>query len=1231
MIVKASGSGASGRSTLLRYMTEEGLAPEIEGEGPRDLFTREKEAVPRLDAELCLGRDDAPVRSEDVVHLIVSLSPKEFEALGDNEAERRDALRALGRAAVRVLGDERGTGELRFAGVIHRNTPNPHVHLAIARDGERSRLVHLPHSFWQRSANPEENGFRSRLAARLEELTSVPGRVSLEIPGRGLVARDVVAREGATRDELTVGRWLAAEAAAAADPTAVGPSKLWGLRRAVRALDAATSEKGDLPLAAALARPDLRSMLDREQVTGGAATFEHRERLVSERRERLEAASLALGASERADLELDHARYVYFRIASNGERLRYGAGELPTSLRDQTRLAEAESFRAAELSDPRTSEERDEILQASYAASLAGSSTDASVIVGKHRKHVDRVRGEMLDAQRVAEALRPAAIEAQAVFGRELRGSIGDDARLELENQAAERGDANALAFLDLGRDGPRTDDAASRLLAWKELSEATLRTARDRLESFDRDRHTRRVDVDGRHWSLAVLDRDQERQARESKYLNGRLSVFERHALEREGRDDPVSRTLRALVRPRGAAVDRQLGLPGLVGNVLDRVAALRSRPAKLEVPVLERVRAVREELRTIERARPVVERALADERRELERDVSESERFLRVVDASVERMREASPDRVVAPAFEPYEIRRLERDAARSRDVSLFERAVTLADTIAETPAVAHSRALARELDARVAVEAALERLDRHDRYRDSVPVEVDGTTARLRQVAPALMRPEWSVRIPAARSAAERLLATEVRFDLHVSTKALRRLVFTSTGERALEQRVRAGLDEIRDRHSREFDGATRVLEAAVAHRELTACRASSETKAIYSIDELHRLQVYGAGGANEPLRAFVSAEVRAAIVEKRWERNETYRGGKEREHSRGEVARAEGEPTSQGDEVARSVAVARDVAPASVEREAASPPPRSPGEDLTRGQLLALAKVLGPVVDIGVRRPNGKMREFSLGVAELDRRIGYFRHENAHGADVFIRPHESTGVVLMDDVSREKLGDLKRAGVQPAAVVESSPGNFQAWVRVARQPVEPAVASAVARDLAETHGADMRGVAWNHYGRCPGFTNRKPTRMTERGAPFAKLHEAGDRVADRGPELVLKAETRLSAPAPLPDRALPSPDCERGRSDRDADPKASYERLASRVSPEVARDASRVDFRVAVGLTREGRDRSWIREAIERGSPGLDERRKSESYVDRTIDRAADFLARFRERGPERNRS
>ena len=227
--------------------------------------------------------------------------------------------------------------------------------------------------------------------------------------------------------------------------------------------------------------------------------------------------------------------------------------------------------------------------------------------------------------------------------------------------------------------------------------------------------------------------------------------------------------------------------------------------------------------------------------------------------------------------------------------------------------------------------------------------------------------------------------------------------------------------------------------------------------------------------------------------------------------------------------------------------------------------------------------------------------------------------------------MDDVSREKLGDLKRAGVQPAAVVESSPGNFQAWVRVARRSVDPAVASAVARDLAETHGADKRGVAWNHYGRCPGFTNRKPTRMTERGAPFAKLHEAGDRVADRGPELIRQAEMRLSTPSPLPERESAGPSRAMGPADRDEDPKAGFERLAARLAPDIARDASRVDFRVAVGLTSEGRDRSWIREAIERGSPGLDERRKSENYVERTIDRAADFLARFRDRGPERSRS
>ena len=43
-----------------------------------------------------------------------------------------------------------------------------------------------------------------------------------------------------------------------------------------------------------------------------------------------------------------------------------------------------------------------------------------------------------------------------------------------------------------------------------------------------------------------------------------------------------------------------------------------------------------------------------------------------------------------------------------------------------------------------------------------------------------------------------------------------------------------------------------------------------------------------------------------------------------------------------------------------------------------------------------------------------------------------------------------------------------------------------------------------------------------------------------------------------------------------------------------------------------------------------EAMERGRPGFEERRKSEGYVDRTIDRATDFLSRLRERGHSRSR-
>src|SRR5438876_9587476 len=67
-------------------------------------------------------------------------------------------------------------------------------------------------------------------------------------------------------------------------------------------------------------------------------------------------------------------------------------------------------------------------------------------------------------------------------------------------------------------------------------------------------------------------------------------------------------------------------------------------------------------------------------------------------------------------------------------------------------------------------------------------------------------------------------------------------------------------------------------------------------------------------------------------------------------------------------------------------------------------------------------------------------------------------------------------------MKRDGFGPAVLVETSPGNFQAWINHGKQ-LERSLSTAVAKSLAATFPGDLGSADWRHFGRLAGFTNRK----------------------------------------------------------------------------------------------------------------------------------------------------
>jgi hypothetical protein len=104
------------------------------------------------------------------------------------------------------------------------------------------------------------------------------------------------------------------------------------------------------------------------------------------------------------------------------------------------------------------------------------------------------------------------------------------------------------------------------------------------------------------------------------------------------------------------------------------------------------------------------------------------------------------------------------------------------------------------------------------------------------------------------------------------------------------------------------------------------------------------------------------------------------------------------------------------------------------------------------------------------------------IPWLWHQNWRGSHIYVRPKGENNLTLIDDLKLHAVAQLRRAGLQPAAVVRTSPGNYQVWIKHTAS-LERELGTAVARDLAEHFGGDVKAADWRHFGRLSGFRNTK----------------------------------------------------------------------------------------------------------------------------------------------------
>ena len=159
-----------------------------------------------------------------------------------------------------------------------------------------------------------------------------------------------------------------------------------------------------------------------------------------------------------------------------------------------------------------------------------------------------------------------------------------------------------------------------------------------------------------------------------------------------------------------------------------------------------------------------------------------------------------------------------------------------------------------------------------------------------------------------------------------------------------------------------------------------------------------------------------------------------------------------------------------------------------------EDTLRKLFAALP---APGYDLGILTELGMYRLEAVPATRILRMLPYLKYRNVSGAHIYIRPTGESPYTLLDDLIPATLARLAAEGYRPAAVVETSPGSFQAWLRHA-QPLSKELGTLAAKTLAEQFGADTNAADWRRFGRAPGFTNRKPQHRTAQGLyPFARL--------------------------------------------------------------------------------------------------------------------------------------
>ena len=131
--------------------------------------------------------------------------------------------------------------------------------------------------------------------------------------------------------------------------------------------------------------------------------------------------------------------------------------------------------------------------------------------------------------------------------------------------------------------------------------------------------------------------------------------------------------------------------------------------------------------------------------------------------------------------------------------------------------------------------------------------------------------------------------------------------------------------------------------------------------------------------------------------------------------------------------------------------------------------------------GEYFDLLIQKVSGVTLLRTWSVNEIERLTGWLKRMNVRGHDVLIRPAGKHGLVLVNALSVEEIERLQSSPLAAAAVIETRPGQHQAWVKLSDQAIPPRVRTMVGDSVEEKRHNNAEHGGQNAYGYLAGFTN------------------------------------------------------------------------------------------------------------------------------------------------------